>query len=225
MFVRFRESASSLAASLVETRRADGKVVQDHVAALGSIACPMTVAGRIAFWGELRQRLERLANRIGDDQLKVFDAIQARIPMVTFDEMRALQRENAQADQKLWSMVHEGHAAQADELKALAAVIAKQIAQAEAGAMDAADKLASAKGRIEALDKGEAVNGGLREPMTGEELAKAAGLSPAEMRHCLGVASMTPDEFEQYLKASQPKEKAHGRHKVARKILRSRERA
>ena len=37
MFVRFRQTAYRLQVSLVETRRAEGKVKHEHVASLGSI--------------------------------------------------------------------------------------------------------------------------------------------------------------------------------------------
>jgi hypothetical protein len=102
MFVRFRRAGSRLQVSLCESRRAAGMVRQEHVAALGSIAEPMTIAGRIAFWLELRPRLDRLSNRIGDSQIKILDAVHARIPMVTVDEQRELQRQNAEADAKFW---------------------------------------------------------------------------------------------------------------------------
>jgi hypothetical protein len=55
MFVRFRRSAYRLQVSLAEGHRIDGHVRQEHVAGLGSIECePMTIAGRVAFWRELR---------------------------------------------------------------------------------------------------------------------------------------------------------------------------
>src|ERR1700730_633111 len=64
MFVRFRQTPSRLKVSLVETRRIDGKVRHDHVASLGSIAKPMTIADRVAFWSALHARLAKLSNRI-----------------------------------------------------------------------------------------------------------------------------------------------------------------
>jgi len=62
MFVRFRQNTYRLQVSLVKTRRADGKVRHEHIASLGSIVMPMTVAGRIAFWRSLHERLARLSN-------------------------------------------------------------------------------------------------------------------------------------------------------------------
>jgi hypothetical protein len=61
MFVRFRFTLIRLQVSLAETCRTGGKVRRQHVAALGSICQPMTVADRAAFWMQLRPRLDKLA--------------------------------------------------------------------------------------------------------------------------------------------------------------------
>ena len=50
MLVHFRETPYGLAMSLVETRRENGKVRHKHVASLGSIETPPSVAARIEFW-------------------------------------------------------------------------------------------------------------------------------------------------------------------------------
>jgi hypothetical protein len=64
MFVRFRGTKRKLQASLVETRRVDGHVRHEHIAQLGSVEIPQTVAARSAFWKRLHERLARLSNRI-----------------------------------------------------------------------------------------------------------------------------------------------------------------
>jgi|SRR5271155_5496738 len=90
MFVRFRRTPRRLQASVVETRRKAGKVASEHVAGLGSIALPMTVRGRQAFWAHLRDRLATLSNRIGpDDQARIRNAVHIRIPMVMPEEANA----------------------------------------------------------------------------------------------------------------------------------------
>jgi hypothetical protein len=104
MFVRFRQTANRLQVSLVETRRVNGKVRHVHVASLGSIEDPSSVAERIAFWQKLHERLARLSNRIGAEmQATIFGKVHQRIAMVTPDEQRALQLENAEADENFWS--------------------------------------------------------------------------------------------------------------------------
>jgi hypothetical protein len=101
MFVRFRvrETPYGLAMSLVETSRENGKVRHDHVASLGSIETPLSVAARIEFWRGLHERLAQLSNRLdAETRGKVMGAVHARVPMVTPDEQRALQLENAKGD-------------------------------------------------------------------------------------------------------------------------------
>jgi hypothetical protein len=85
MFARFRENPRRLQVSVVETRRiSPARVRHEHVASLGSIALPLTVAGRIEFWRRLHERLVRLSNRIDSRaQGKLLGAVHARIPMVT----------------------------------------------------------------------------------------------------------------------------------------------
>src|SRR5262245_11803485 len=96
MLVHFRETPYGLAMSLVETRRESGKVRHEHVASLGSIETPPSVAARIEFWRGLHERLAQLSNRLDAERRgKVIGAVHARVPMVMPDEQRALQLEKA----------------------------------------------------------------------------------------------------------------------------------
>jgi hypothetical protein len=98
MFVRFRHRGRHrLEASIVETaRRADGKVCQKHVAGLGSILVPASVADRVAFWQQAHERLAKLSNRIDQETRgKLMGSLHEKIPMPTADEQQALQLENA----------------------------------------------------------------------------------------------------------------------------------
>jgi hypothetical protein len=99
MFVHFRETPYGLAMSLVETRRENGKVHHEHVARLSSIETPLSVAARVEFWRELHERLVQLSSRLDAEmRAKVMGAVHVRVPMVTPDEQRALQLENAKGD-------------------------------------------------------------------------------------------------------------------------------
>lgn len=91
MFVRFRKQGRRLSANLTQTRRVAGKVHSEHVAALGSVDDPPSVRERFAFWAALPERLARLGNRLAaSEQPKIYEALHARIPMVTPDDQRAI---------------------------------------------------------------------------------------------------------------------------------------
>src|SRR5271156_6369578 len=99
MFVRFRQQGRRLQASLMHTQRVAGKMQSEHIAALGSVGADVSVRDRLAFWAKLPERLAHLANRVGpDDQPKIYSALHGRIPMLTPDEQRVLQAENAKYD-------------------------------------------------------------------------------------------------------------------------------
>jgi hypothetical protein len=90
MFVHFRETSYGLAMSLVENRRENGRICHEHVANLGSIETPPSVAARIEFWRGLHERLAQLSNRLdAETRCKVMVAVHARVPMVTPEEQRA----------------------------------------------------------------------------------------------------------------------------------------
>jgi hypothetical protein len=122
MFVRFRQSRRRLQCSLIETRRTDGKVRHEHVAGLGAVPIDPSIADRIAFWSVLHQRLGELSNRFSHETHgKLIGQIHARIPMPTADEQRQLQKENAEADERLWSSLHDMSASAAADHKDLIA--------------------------------------------------------------------------------------------------------
>lgn len=97
MFVRFRETPYGLQVSLIQTRREGGKVRHEHIAGLGAITVPTSAADRIAFWRRLHDRLSALSNRIVDEQSKILDAVDERIPMPTPDELRDVERQGGSA--------------------------------------------------------------------------------------------------------------------------------
>ena len=95
MFVRFRETPYGLQVSLIQTRREGGKMRHEHIAGLGAITVPTSAADRIAFWRCLHGRLSALSNQIADEQAKILGAVHERIPMLTPDEQRDMQLQNA----------------------------------------------------------------------------------------------------------------------------------
>jgi hypothetical protein len=70
--------------NIVETRRVGGKVRHEHIASLGSIETPLTVADPVAFWQGVHQCRAKLSNRIDPaTQGKIRGDIHTQIPMVT----------------------------------------------------------------------------------------------------------------------------------------------
>jgi DNA modification methylase len=66
------------------TSRVGGKVRHEHIASLGSIETPLSIANRVAFWQRVHERLAKLSNRIDPaTQGKIRGDIHSRIPMVT----------------------------------------------------------------------------------------------------------------------------------------------
>jgi hypothetical protein len=117
---------------------------------------PATVAGRIAFWKGLHERFARLGDRIdGETRGRLLGAVRERIPMVTPQEQRALQRENLEADEKFWGDLHDMHAGAVEETRALAAKAESDIAERRAELAKAADRRDAAKAARERLDRGE----------------------------------------------------------------------
>src|SRR2546429_2741447 len=84
MLVHFRETPYGLAMSLVESRRENGKVRHEHLASLGSIETPPSVAARIEFWRRLHERLDQLSNRLAPETRgEATAAGQVCVPLVT----------------------------------------------------------------------------------------------------------------------------------------------
>ena len=81
MFPRFHQTPSRLQVSLRESRRIGGKPRCEHIASLGSVPEPMTIAGRVEFYRRASERLAKLSNRIGaDDKKKIVAALRCPNP-------------------------------------------------------------------------------------------------------------------------------------------------
>ncbi len=198
MFVRFRASARRLDLALVEPKREGAKVRQEHVASLGSCPVEPSTADRVAFWRRLHERLARLSNRITpEDSAKILGAVHAKVPMVTPDEQRALQLENAEKDARLLAGARdildiEGH-------RKMAAAVEKKIAKG----VETAERAEAAAGRVAKIKRGEDVQGGLGKPMTHEDVVAALlelGLTRKDLRRAEWYASLG-DKFEPAMEA------------------------
>ena len=200
MFVRFRQTKHRLQLSLAETRRIDGRVRHEHIASLGSIENPPTARARTAFWQRLHERLAKLSNRIDPaTQGRILGAVHARIPMVTPDEQRSLQLENAKADEQFWTRLHELYEEHFEGQQKLVAGAESAIGRGRSAAADAAAHAAAIKERIGRIEKGETVPGGLGRPMTRADVISFLGWTKSDERHALRLAEMDEDAFEEFL--------------------------
>jgi hypothetical protein len=231
MFVRFRETATSLQATLIETHRVDGKVRHEHVASLGSIPWPAKTADRITFWQKLHERFAKLSNRLTDDQrAAVMGAIHARIPITAAEDQHAVQLDNAQAEASFWDSLAEMHGETIEGYKALIQTATKKIDAAEAEQRKAANHAAKAKDRIERIERGENVPGiGKRmTPKDMEKILRNAGWTTADIKHVVTVAAIGAygedayrlfDEATKRLFEERLKLEDKERHRAAREIL------
>jgi hypothetical protein len=134
----------------MHNRRVAGKMHSEHIAGLGTVDAGVSVRERLAFWAELPARLARLGNRVGfEDHAKIYRALHARIPMVTPDEQRAVQEENAKDDERFWDAFRDLSASTAEEHKGLVKSAEAKIAEHAAKAAQAAEHAAAAKERLQ----------------------------------------------------------------------------
>jgi hypothetical protein len=121
-----------LEVSIVETRRENGKVRQQHISSLGSYDLHGGLRERERFWIDCEDRLGRLANRIGPEMDRLRQTIAARIPPLT-DEDRAAM--NAAAWDQLegwWSGMGESRIEQAQDSEKEAVALRSDAAMTEA---------------------------------------------------------------------------------------------
>jgi hypothetical protein len=227
MFVRFRRQRRRLQASLMQTRRVGGKVQSKHIGALGSVDADASVRSRLAFWAKLPQRLAALGNRLGaDDEPKIRGALHSRIPMVTPHEQRAVQAENFKDDERFWDTLRDLTASHIEGHKAQIALAEAKVAEMEPEVAKAAEKAEVARSRLEKLQRGEYVAGGLGKRPDLRALTKAAGLTPSMVRRAELFASLTEAEFEALLAPEQMKRRTDAEDKAfdreARRLIRAR---
>lgn len=182
MFVRFLRHGAPLHVRLIQTRRISGKVQSEYIGAAGLVDAAVSVRERLAFWAKLPERLARLGNRVGaDEHARIYPALRARIPMVTPDEQRAIQEENAKDDERFWDAMRDMNAASVGGHKALIATAEATIAALAPKSEEAAERAQAAKERLERLKHGESVAGGLGKRIDIEAMFKAAGITPRQM--------------------------------------------
>ena len=219
MFVRFRQTARRLQASLVATRRTDGRVRHEHVAGLGSVPGSPSPADGIAFWTKLHQRFDGLSNRIDTSQRgAILTTIHARIPMPTLDEQQAVRLDLAQKDARFWSSLAEAQADDVEGHKQLLAATQHAIAEREPLAADTAAKAQAAKDRLVRVEQGEAI--AVPAPMTRKDFLRLSGMTEAQVQHCVRVSEIANagDDWWQRMRDEQDRRTRAAEKAVVRKL-------
>jgi hypothetical protein len=185
----------------------------------------VSVRERLAFWAKLPERLARLGNRVGpEEHAKIYGALHARIPMVTPDEQRAIQEENAKDDERFWGAMHDMNASMVEGHKDLIATARATIAKVAPEVAKAAERREAARDRLAKIKRGENVDGGLfSKPIDAVAILKAAGWTPRNFRRVELTRKLTEAEFEAALantKSAEAADKAFERE--ARRIIRAR---
>ena len=196
MFVRYRQISDRLQVKFIETRRIDGKVRHEHIASFGSVGVPPSVEVRLTFWWRLHERLAKLSNRLGPDaQAKLLGDIHARVPMVTLDEQRALKLENARAEGRFGSDIHDLHAGTVEGHNGMIAVAERKLDEGRTEMAKAATYRDAAKERRERLERGEDVPGGFTKPQSLERIQRDAGWSASDIRYSIELAGLSNEQF------------------------------
>jgi hypothetical protein len=211
MFVRFRSTARRLQASLIVTRRSEGKVHHEHVAGLGTVPVAPSPADRIAFWTKLHQRLDALSNRVDAAQrVDILAAIHARIPMPSMDEHQAVQIEHAKVDAALWQQIADTPAADIEGHKQLLATTEGAIAERQKVSVD--------KDRLARVENGATV--AVPAPLTRKDMLRISGMTEAEAQHCMRLAYIADQVGLQVVLDEQARHLKREEKAVVRKLYR-----
>ena len=136
--------------------------------------------------------------------------------MVTAEEQRAVQEENAKDDERFWDTMRDLNAASVEEHKSLIAAAEAKLKGHESAAADAGEKLETAKDRLQRLQRGESVSGGLGKKFDVVAAMKAAGITPGMLRRMRLYGSLTETEFESLLGPTRMKRRIEAADKVVR---------
>ena len=103
----------------------------------------------------------------------------------------------------------------------LAAMVADKIAEGETCAAEAAAKAKVARERVEGIERGENVEGGLGEPLDAknvEKILRAAGYTTSDLRHARVLAEL-PEESLKKLSEARMVAAERAERRAARKML------
>jgi hypothetical protein len=198
MHVRSRLQHQRLQISLIDTRRIDGKVRQEHVASLGSVPPDPSVQDRVAFWTKVHPRLSRLDNRLDPaTRGRIMGELHKLVPMVPLDAAVAdkvtIATRNVETSISLRGM-YQG---MIDDQKGLLAEVQRAIAEGEAAVAKADEGVRRDQEKLRRLEAGEDVPVRL---FTYEDMIaalKLAGFTAADILRSRRIGQLNKDETEE----------------------------
>ena len=102
---------------------------------------------------------------------------------------------------------------------------ARKLKGHESAAADAGEKLETAKNRLQRLQRGESVSGGLGKKLDIVAVMRAAGITPGDLRRMRLYGSLTKTEFESLLEPTRMTRRLEAADRVfdreARRIIRA----
>jgi hypothetical protein len=223
MFIRGRETKSTLQASLLTGRRVDGRVRHEQVATFGSCKLPLTIEGRDTFWQRLHQTLARLVNRIdAATSAKIMSDVHKRVPMVTGDERTADAIASAEREEVIWNSMREMLAERAAGMAEMAEASKKSSEAGRKAADAAAARVSAAKDRVERLRRGESVPAS--KPLDLEKILHNAGFTTADIAHMRTVVAL-PETALPIISEESRAASRRAEHRIARRLLRQHQEA
>jgi hypothetical protein len=224
MHVRSRLHHRRLQISLIDTRRVDGKVRQEHVASLGSVPPDMTVQDRQAFWTQVHPRLSRLDNRLGpDERARVMGELHEIVPMVPLDAAISGKIETETRNLKRSTDLRDMFQEMVDGKKALLAKLQREIAEGEVHVAKMDDSVKHHRDKLDRLEAGEDV------PVSKEldraatrAICKEAGWTRSNFHRAALMQELGGEEgFTEYLDEIHRSRKDHrGDTRVLNRVLR-----
>lgn len=158
MHIRSRLQHRRLQISLIDTRRIDGRVRQEHVASLGSVPPDQSVKDRAAFWAQVHPRMSRLDNRLdAAARARIMGELHELVPMVPLDTAIADRAGMAARNVKQSASLRDMFQETVEAKKAMVAALQREIAEGEAHVAKMAEAVERDEDKLRRLEAGEDV--------------------------------------------------------------------
>jgi hypothetical protein len=200
MHIRSRLHHRRLQISLIDTRRNDGEVRQEHVASLGSVPPDPGVQDRLAFWTKVHPRLARLDNRLDPaTRGRIMGELHELVPMVPLDAAVADKVNIAAGNVRQSAAMRDMFQETVDAKKAMVAKLERDIAEGEAHVAEMAAIVERDQDKLRRLEAGEDVPVLAISYAAVRAMLKRAGWTRSDINRAERMAELDKAGFEEYL--------------------------